>query len=77
MKLVEQMKTQQLSQNQIVIRVSDDILRLHQVPKKDRTQEIKNLLASLDPAQPPQNTGAVEPGGSEPVPTIAREEEAG
>ena len=75
MKLVEHMKGQQLSENQILIRVSDDILRLHQVPKKDRTQEIKNLLASLAPAQPPQDVNVVEPVESEPLPTTAHAEE--
>ena len=76
MKLVEHMKTQQLPQNQIVIRVSDDILRLHQVPKKDRTQEIKTLLASLAPAQPPQSTSVIEPGQSEPLPPIPNVDDA-
>ena len=75
MNLVEHMKGQQVSQNQILIRVSDDILRLHQVPKKERTQEIKNLLASLAPAQPPQDVNVVEPVESEPVPTTAHAEE--
>jgi hypothetical protein len=75
MKLVEHMKGQRLSENQILIRVSDDILRIHGVPKKDRTQEIKNLLASLAPAQPPQDTNAIEPAESESVPTTARAEE--
>lgn len=75
MKLVEHMKGQQLSRDQIIPLVSDDILRVHQAPKKDRPQEIKNLLASLAPAQPPQAPSAMEPGESEPVPTTARAEE--
>jgi hypothetical protein len=76
MKLVEHMKGQQLSENQILIRVSDDILRIHQLQGKDRTQEIKNLLASLAPAQSPQDVHAVQPGESEPLPPTPNADEA-
>ena len=75
MKLVEHLKGQRVSQDEIVSRVSEEILRVHQVPKKTRSQEIKNLLASLAPDQPLQNTSAVEPVESEPVPTTAHAEE--
>ncbi|MBM4305099.1 MAG: hypothetical protein FJ123_00030 [Deltaproteobacteria bacterium] len=73
-KLVEHMKGQQLPENQILSRVSDEINRIHPLDKKARTQEIKNLLASLVPTQPSQDTNPVEAGESEPVPATVREE---
>ena len=61
--------------DEIVRRISEEILRVHQIPEEIRTQEIKNLLASLAPAHPPQDTSVVGPVESEPVPSTAWGEE--
>ncbi len=76
-KLVENLKGQRVPDEDILNRVSEEILRVHRAPKETRNQEIKNLLDSLNRVEPQQSTNAAETAASQPAETIAHEEGGG
>ena len=55
MELVNSLKKQGVSKQEIVNRVSAEMIKIWNVSKKRRKKEIQNLLASLNPVQLPKN----------------------